>query len=180
MGLGNWEVARGFEGLRVVRRKSGEGEGRKRKRQKLRHDQDQDQVEIGDENQEDKWELEWDFKVPMKEETNKLQPIRNTLEAFHHSLSTIFSLSSSSTTSSEREQDDFEPGISLSNYREKSIVKKDRRYILIEHAELLGDLAAGSGGGGTAGAAKETGMGSTFSSTVHRLAQLVSQNSLLH
>lgn len=175
MGLGNWEASRGFEGLRVVRRKSGGGEGRKRKRQKLRHDQ----VEIGDENEEDKWELEWDLKVPMKEETNKLQPIRNTLEAFHHSLSTIFSLSSSSTTSSEREQDDFEPGISLSNYREKSIVEKDRRYILIEHAELLGDLAAGSRGGGTAGAAKETGMGSTFSSTVHRLAQLASQNSLL-
>ncbi|GAA5851161.1 hypothetical protein JCM5353_007374, partial [Sporobolomyces roseus] len=187
LGVGNWDAnSRGFQGLKIIKlgnNQSGEmdQEGRRqKKRRKITHGQQDEMRDIvpGEQEQE-KWGLEWDFKVKPQETTTtttKLQPIRNTIESFHHSLSTIYNLSSSSSSSSPAQDDDpFEQvGIRLSNYQNESIGHKDRRYILIEHGELLGDLASGASGGagGTASAAKETGMGSTFTSTLHRLAQL--------
>jgi len=179
--------------LKVVKVKNQSGEmdqeeqgRRQKKRRKFTHGQQDEMRDIVPGEQQERWGLEWDLKVKPQEATTtttKLQPIRNTIESFHHSLSTIYNLSSSSSSSSPAQDDDpFEQvGIRLSNYQNQSIVDKDRRYILIQHGELLGDLASGASGGagGTASAAKETGMGSTFTSTLHRLAQLVSTHTFI-
>ncbi|GAA5946333.1 hypothetical protein JCM3765_000200 [Sporobolomyces pararoseus] len=192
MGVPTWEESRGFQGLKVVkakRSKRGNSKGqtsaqRQRKRQRMMDDEedyrdeeqrDQDLSEAGEEESE--WKLEWNLSAALPPSSNKLAPIRNTLEAFHHSLTSIFDLSASTTRPPTAEQTDdfnFQPGISLSLQKEATkSTKYARRYIVIEHGELLGDLAGGAGGGGgLSGAAKETGIGMTFTSTIHRLAQL--------
>ncbi|GAA5991231.1 hypothetical protein JCM5350_005947, partial [Sporobolomyces pararoseus] len=192
MGVANWEESRGFEGLEVVKVKRSKrrnpnghtSEQRQRKRQRMMDDaedyrsdeqQNQDLSQAGEEESE--WKLQWNLAATLPPAPNKLAPIRNTLEAFHHSLTSIFDLASSTTRPQTDEQTndfDFQPGISLSLQKQTPKSSKYvRRYIVIEHVELLGDLAGGAGGGGgLSGAAKETGIGMTFTSAIHRLAQL--------
>ncbi|GAA5869029.1 hypothetical protein JCM16303_000340 [Sporobolomyces ruberrimus] len=194
MGVGNWEEARGFKGLRVVKTKRTKrantkdqaSEERQRKRQRMMDAEDTERLGGDDEaanleaeraEEEVKWELQWNLSAPLPPPLTKLAPIRNTVEAFHHSLKTIYDLSSATSRqdpAAPSDEFDFQPGISLSLHKVPSqATKQQRRYIVIEHGELLGDLAAGSGGGGgLSGAAKETGIGMTFTSTIHRLSQL--------
>ncbi|GAA6062628.1 hypothetical protein JCM10212_000290 [Sporobolomyces blumeae] len=127
-----------------------------------------------------RWTLEWNASDAAPASTTKLGPIRNTLEAFHACLDTIYDLSTSSVDHSQADasMDLFEPGIPLATTKPSSNAggsagKPSRRFIVIEHGELLGDLAGGSGGGGVSAAAKETGIGMTFTSTLYRLSQLV-------
>ncbi|GAA5933881.1 uncharacterized protein JCM15063_000499 [Sporobolomyces koalae] len=174
MGVGNWEDAREFAGLKVVESRNETDEGRMRKRRKMSHrttgSDSEDDLTSGSGDRTN-WKLKWDLSTPPPAPETTLAPIRNTVEAFHHSLTLIYHLS---TSDAEIATDDFDfqPGMALSMHPDPEKARQ-RRYIVIEHGELLADLAAGSGGGGAlSGAAKETGMGMTFSSTIHRLSQL--------
>ncbi|GAA5847190.1 hypothetical protein JCM3766R1_001828 [Sporobolomyces carnicolor] len=197
MAVQNWHSLIGFDGLRVVESPPSSStapkvghDARQRKRQRMMRDEqdfsrdDDDQqedreVDDDDEN-EVRWKLEWNVataKPPIVASSTKLAPVRNTVEAFHQSLTTIFDLSSATAVAakeSDDDQGDFEPGISLSmEKRSASRRRHKRRYIVVEHGELLGDLAVGSSAASSSsGAAKETGIGMTFTSTLHRLAQL--------
>ncbi|GAA6005157.1 hypothetical protein JCM11491_002597 [Sporobolomyces phaffii] len=192
MGVANWDEARGFKALKVVKSNRTKRaaaadratDERQRKRQRMMDDdQDyqedgiagEDDAEVGTE--EDQWALRWNLSAAVPPPSSKLAPIRNTLEAFHHSLRAIYEFSSASSKPPDNDSNDdfdFQPGISLSLHQKTAqSTSRARRYVVIEHGELLGDLASGAGGGGSlSGAAKETGIGMTFTSTLHRLSQL--------
>ncbi|GAA5880083.1 hypothetical protein JCM1840_000173 [Sporobolomyces johnsonii] len=177
-GIRNWDGS--MHGLTVVRtarkRRANGRAGGRRKRARIdadsqnqgEHGQDADGLDDEDDgdsvDEVEEWALEWDRDAANTSLFTKptLAPIRDTVESFHHSLSTIVSFSAPSSCPAP---DSLDPGIALS--RTKPAVS--RRFIVIAHGEMLGDLAGNAGGG--AGAAKETGMGMTFASTIHRLGQ---------
>lgn len=110
------------------------------------------------------WSLEWDrdrFRdyaaastaVP---EAQTLAPFRNSLDAFHDSLQSVFTFADEHRASPAPPD---QAGLPR------------RRFLVLEHGELLSELA---GAGKASGAARETGVGVTFASTVHRLGELVS------
>ncbi|GAA5948760.1 hypothetical protein JCM21900_005286 [Sporobolomyces salmonicolor] len=180
-GIRNWEGSmHGLRVARTARKRRASGRARARGRRKRARMEEEDSQDEGADVQDvdgldheydgdsvdevEEWTLEWDREAASTSLFTKptLAPIRDTVEAFHHSLSTIVSFSAPSSSPAS---DSLDPGIALS--RTKPAVS--RRFIVIAHGELLGDLAGSAGGG--AGAAKETGMGMTFASTIHRLGE---------
>lgn len=101
------------------------------------------------------WTLSWDMSQSEvgEEPARSVAPLRNSLDAFHEALRTIFAFADAHTSPIDKDR------------------LPRRRFIILEHGELLGELA---GAGKASGAARETGVGVTFASTIHRLAELVS------
>ncbi|GAA5839895.1 hypothetical protein JCM11251_001241 [Rhodosporidiobolus azoricus] len=163
--------------------------GKKRARLGLdRDEEDEDYHEEEDaveddtsspETEETEWILEWDRSATSEAENPPLQPLRNTVESFQHSLGVISSFSASSISTSsissatsapnplDPASDLLPPSPAEPNSRETA-----RRFIVLERGELLSELAGGAGAVG--GAARETGAGLTFASTMHRLGELTS------
>ncbi|BGP46493.1 hypothetical protein JCM10450v2_002338 [Rhodotorula kratochvilovae] len=173
-GVQAWDGS--MRGLRVVRsrkRRAGAAhEGRSAKRARTAREESAgwsaDEAggsEDGEgEHGDGEWTLEWDHSAPASvADKPTLAPLRNTVDAFHHSLRAIFALSTPAAPAVSSALDaaaDLAPG---------THAPPARRFIVIEHGELLGEL---TGGTGASGAARETGVGVTFASTMHRLAQL--------
>ncbi|BGP30512.1 hypothetical protein JCM10296v2_002267 [Rhodotorula toruloides] len=171
-GIKGWDGS--MEGIKVVKRrtakrKAGQAlDGRSAKRARREDSEDlyaepEEQAEEAsdqDEADETEWTLEWDVDGHAAADKPTLAPLRNTVDAFHHSLRTIYSASSPDNPSSTGSLAD---PASFDNLPR-------RRFILVEHGELLSEVAGGSGTGG--GAARETGVGLTFASTMHRLSEL--------
>lgn len=150
---------------------SGDTSGRKRKRARRgstasQSDSEQDGAEAPAETDTDPsgsaqgptaWTLAWrsDGETADQKPSAAIAPLRNSLDAFHDALRTIFT---------------FADGHSSDQADSSGLPR--RRYILLEHGELLSELA---GAGKASGAARETGVGVTFASTIHRLAELVSR-----
>ncbi|POY72452.1 hypothetical protein BMF94_4278 [Rhodotorula taiwanensis] len=99
------------------------------------------------------WTLSWDLSQSEvgEEPARSVAPLRNSLDAFHEALRTIFAFADAHTSPIDKDR------------------LPRRRFIILEHGELLGELA---GAGKASGAARETGVGVTFASTIHRLAEL--------
>jgi hypothetical protein len=134
------------KGLEVVRKE------RKRVQSHKRRRTDEASSEDDEQDNEGEWELEWDRSIPTMTLSGVQHDRRNeSIDSFRQGLSEIFSLG-----------DDDEP--------------KERRFIVIEHGELLGELASGAG---TAGAPKETGLGMTFASVMMYLDEALKVR-LLH
>ncbi|KAK4705046.1 origin recognition complex subunit 5, partial [Phenoliferia sp. Uapishka_3] len=114
--------------------------------------EDKSQNEGGDEDEVGaQWSLRWKRDtLPPKDPVG---PIRDTLDSFHLGLSTIFHLGT-------HQEEDFP---------ENSSSTAARRFLIVDHAEMLNQVAVAGNAGG---APKETGMGMTFASTIHRLAEL--------
>ncbi|GAA5887289.1 hypothetical protein JCM6882_002477 [Rhodosporidiobolus microsporus] len=186
-GVEAWDGA--MDGVRVVKREkkrkaTAAADGRRKKRARLVFDQDEDgefeeedgAAEEGEENgvDEPEWTLEWNrFSSSSRAgEKPTLAPLRNTVEAFHHSLASIlsFSTSSSSTSSAPPAPNPLDPASDLRPTSPSSSSRPARRFIVLERGELLSELAGGGGAAG--GAARETGVGLTFASTMHRLGEL--------
>lgn len=133
----------------------------------------------GDDDDEPRWTLEWDRDAPAAGGADKpalLAPLRNTLESFHHSLRALLALASPgglAPTLSSTASSSLDPAADLA----PTPGGPARRFIVIEHGELLGELAGGGGGAG--GAARESGGGVTFASALHRLAEIVRRSSLV-
>mgnify|MGYP001565391458 FL=1 len=172
----NWE--RRTDGLEVVRsgkrlrRQGGPAGQRKRAR---REDSDDDELvverpEEEEEEEEDEddregddeeWTLSWNRRTPLPKD--RIAPIRDTLEYFHAGLVVVSTLSTSN--------DDCGKENSLLRLVDSG-EPTTRRWLIFDHAEGLSDLAAAGNAGG---APKETGMGMTLSSSVHRIGELVSR-----
>lgn len=124
---------------------------------------------------EPRWVLEWDADAPARPaDKPSLAPLRNTVDAFHHSLRAIFAHSTSPPTLPSAASSALDPAADLAprdGTADVGPTAPRRRFVVIEHGELLGELAGGAGG--PSGAARETGVGVTFASTLHRLADLV-------
>lgn len=173
-GIKGWDGS--MDGIKVVKRrktkrKAGQAlEGRTAKRARREDsedlyaapDEDAGEAEDPDDGDEAEWTLEWDADARAAADKPTLAPLRNTVDAFHHSLRTIYSASSSG--------DSFTTDLLADPTSVDNLPR--RRFILVEHGELLSEVAGGSGTGG--GVARETGVGLTFASTMHRLAELVS------
>ncbi|GAA5865262.1 hypothetical protein JCM3774_004912 [Rhodotorula dairenensis] len=101
------------------------------------------------------WSLEWDpddaRNYVAAPEPQTLPPFRNSLDAFHDSLRAVFAFADEHSSP------------------EQAGIPPQRRFLVLEHGELLSELA---GAGKASGAARETGVGVTFASTVYRLAEL--------
>ncbi|GAA5921419.1 hypothetical protein JCM3775_003040 [Rhodotorula graminis] len=118
-----------------------------------------------------RWVLEWDDDAPVRPvDKPALAPLRNTVDAFHHSLRAIFALSPSPPVLPSAASSALDPAADLAPRDDHGPAAPARRFIVVEHGELLGELAGGTGG--ASGAARETGVGVTFASTLHRLADL--------
>lgn len=102
------------------------------------------------------WRLSWDRALPPRRD---FEPLRDTLEHFYYSLSRIFALGRDA---------DGDPATGLRTERLDN--ESATRWIVIDHAEMLSDLATS----GTAGAPKETGLGMTLLGSLLRLRELVS------
>ncbi|GAA5834925.1 hypothetical protein JCM9279_007148 [Rhodotorula babjevae] len=166
-----------LDGLQVVRvsssRRNGSGERpAKRARTSRRASSDSDgdgERAAGDD--EPRWVLEWDDDAPARPaDKPSLAPLRNTVDAFHHSLRAIFSHSASPPTLPSAASSALDPAADLAPRDNHGPTAPRRRFVVLEHGELLGELAGGAGG--ASGAARETGVGVTFASTLHRLAEI--------
>ncbi|BGO90022.1 hypothetical protein NBRC10512_002008 [Rhodotorula toruloides] len=171
-GIKGWDGS--MDGIKVVKRrktkrKAGQAlEGRTAKRARREDsedlyaapDEDAGEAEDPDDGDEAEWTLEWDADARAAADKPTLAPLRNTVDAIHHSLRTIYSASSSG--------DSFTTDLLADPTSVDNLPR--RRFILVEHGELLSEVAGGSGTGG--GVARETGVGLTFASTMHRLAEL--------
>ncbi|GAA5976599.1 hypothetical protein JCM11641_001352 [Rhodosporidiobolus odoratus] len=109
------------------------------------------------------WTLAWDRTVATESDKPSLAPLRNTVDSFHHSLQAILSHATGSSPPIPPES-----ALDAAATSPPS-AQPARRFIVIEHGELLSELAGGSV---ATGAARETGVGLTFASTMYRLAQL--------
>lgn len=173
-GITTWDGS--MDGVKVVRkerkrRAPAGAAGRRTKRARGEYVEDSDEenesVDSADEGGgEDEdgptgWDLEWDRSASSGAKPG-LAPLRNTVEAFQHSLATILSGSTPSSLYSS-----LDPGADLRPSRNSA----SRRFIILDHGELLSELAGS--GAAVGGAAKETGVGLTFASTMYRLSQLV-------
>ncbi|GAA6034864.1 hypothetical protein JCM8097_009338 [Rhodosporidiobolus ruineniae] len=178
-GIEAWDGS--MEGLKVVRRekkrKAVQGGAGRRAKRASRDDDDaygeedeEEEVEdaAADENGEQpEWVLQWDRSAASSSTKPSLAPLRNTVDAFHHSLTTIFAASApSSSPSFSSAASSLDPAADL---RRPPPNQPARRFIVLKHGELLSELA---GAGTASAAAKETGVGLTFASTMHRLGQL--------
>ncbi|BGP23211.1 hypothetical protein JCM10295v2_002105 [Rhodotorula toruloides] len=171
-GIKGWNGS--MNGIKVVKRrkskrKAGQTlEGRSAKRARREDSQDLyaetegqvQQVEDQDDADEVEWTLEWDADARAAGDKPTLAPLRNTVDSFHHSLRTIYSASSSVDPSSANSLTDPAPFDALLR----------RRFILVEHGELMSEFAGNLNTGG--GAAREAGVGLTFASTMHRMSEL--------
>lgn len=169
-GIKGWDGS--MEGLKVVKRRKAkrkaghalEGRSAKRARREDSEDMYPEREEPAEEEEDEadatEWTLEWDADAAAAADKPALAPLRNTVDAFRHSLRAIFS--SSSAANPSHLLDD------LASFD----AQPRRRFILVEHGELLSEVAGGAGAGGVA--ARETGVGLTFASTMHRLSELVS------
>ncbi|GJN87193.1 hypothetical protein Rhopal_000138-T1 [Rhodotorula paludigena] len=157
-------------GLTVVRakkRKHGGANGVTRASKRARtdgetHTDAADDLEGQQRDDEDEWSLEWDRAALSGADKPALTPLRNTVDAFHHSLRTIFAASAPSSAPRD-------PASALDAAVDLRPAQSQprRRFIIIERGELLSELA-----GSATGAAKETCVGVTFASTMHRLGQI--------
>lgn len=157
---------------------SNDGETRSRKRKRVRRgetqstatsdsdgdgtaDDDAEEDMAGETGPTARWSLEWDPEQAEDQSGSSTQatlaPFRNSLDAFHDSLRRIFTFADKHSSSASP---DAEAGL------------PQRRFIVLEHGELLSELAGAGKASGAA--ARETGVGVTFASTIHRLAELVS------
>lgn len=169
----NWERrTEGLEAVRERKRFRGKG-GVAGKRKKLRREEESDDDELvveqpeeeeddDDDEEEERWTLSWNRHTPLSKE--RIAPIRDTLEYLHEGLVVISTLGTSNDAGGEVLLGPFDSGEP----------RPERRWLIFDHAEGLSDLAAPGNAGG---APKETGMGMTFLSSVHRIAELVSWRS---
>jgi hypothetical protein len=177
-GIEAWDGS--MDGVKVVKKEKkrrapagSAGRRAKRARVDLVEDSDEDDMyEAPEEAQEEgseedtlEWELRWDRSSSSQADKTVLAPLRNTVEAFQHSLASILSHSASSALPPPSSA--LDPAADL---RAPSTTAA-RRFIVLDHGELLSELAGS--GGAVGGAAKETGVGLTFASTMYRLGQLV-------
>ncbi|BGP14333.1 hypothetical protein JCM10213_004461 [Rhodosporidiobolus nylandii] len=182
-GAGGWGERNGgveawdgsMDGVKVLRRQrkrrlpAGGGRKAKRPRMDWGTDSEEDDNAEGEERQdgqqeeenEPEWQLEWD-RSASSSSAKPLAPLRNTVESFQHSLRSIFAVSAPPAPSAAFALD---PGAGLS----APLTAPARRFIVLNHGELLSELA---GSGTATGAARETGVGLTFASTMYRLGQL--------
>lgn len=99
------------------------------------------------------WKLQWSISsLPPK---TVLEPVKDSLDAFHAGLGSLFALKSITEDTPDEEE---------------------RRFIVFEHGELLHEIASATGG--KAGAAKDTGLAMTFVSTLYKLEELVGRSRL--
>ncbi|GAA6055378.1 hypothetical protein JCM3770_001079 [Rhodotorula araucariae] len=176
-GVRAWDGS--LDPLRVVRARKRTAEPQRRartaKRQRTAREAsaewgatEQDLDADGDDARGDNgWTLEWDHAAtcPVPDKP-ALAPLRNTVDAFHHSLRAIFSFSAPASAAAAAAAAALDAAADLAPQRP---TPPARRFIVIEHGELLGELA---GGTGASGAARETGIGATFASTMYRLAEI--------
>ncbi|GAA6000442.1 hypothetical protein JCM10207_008013 [Rhodosporidiobolus poonsookiae] len=173
-GIATWDGS--MDGVKVVRRAkkrktAASHAGPRRKRARMdREDEDDLYADADEEGQDDEngegdseqeWTLEWD-RSSGRGDKPTLAPLRNTVDSFQHSLSAIFANSSASQPAPQLDFS-LDPAADFSQSAQPA-----RRFIVISHGELLSELA----GSGATGAARETGIGLTFASTIYRLGQL--------
>ncbi|KAI5481716.1 Origin recognition complex, subunit 5 [Pseudohyphozyma bogoriensis] len=143
----NWD---GRTNVKVVRKKSGAANGRGKKRARRDDDEDVDRAEDEEEEEvvvvEPAPTLQWSQTLPAKPQ---IAHVQSSPDHFIALLSTVFSLGSPPP--------------------EDSSWPSMRRFIVIDNAELLHDLAAP---GNVGGAPRETGLGMTLASVIYRLAEL--------
>ncbi|KAL8287044.1 hypothetical protein RQP46_004050 [Phenoliferia psychrophenolica] len=158
----NWDGRdEGVSVERVLKRSSRGGGGRPEKRARI--DEEVDVVPESEEEEEDEgegelgdeWTLNWRRDtLPPKDPVG---PIRDTLDQFHLGLATILKFG--------KDPDGSSTGSALFPDPAR------RRWLVVNHAELLNEVASA---GNVGGAPKETGLGMTFASTLYRLGQLSS------
>ncbi|KAM0754796.1 hypothetical protein T439DRAFT_321842 [Meredithblackwellia eburnea MCA 4105] len=107
-----------------------------------------------DDVEREMWALKWSRTTqPPKDPVG---PLHDSLDYFHLGLSKILNLGVQVESQTDKEDD-------------LLAIQRRQRWLLIDHGELLNDVAnAGNAGG----APKETGLGMTFASTIHRLGEL--------
>lgn len=185
-----WDEARGavsnwdgrVEGLHLVQPRPSKrkgiagrdkGKGKKRARTEeedaasiVQDSEEEQEVEQADEEnaEQPRWHLEWDRSLLPP--AGELGPVKDSVEAFHHSLRKILSLGADPSAEDQGYDDD-----DLFLRKEASSKKSKHRFIIFDHGEMLSDLAAP---GNVGGAPKETGTGMTFEATVRRIGSLVS------
>lgn len=153
------------EGLKVVKSRKrvrkvlkGKGKAKKVRREEDDYSEDEGVDAASEEEQsevEDEETTAWSLAWKRKENTAPRELVGQLRDSFEHlqgHLESIFALGT---------VDD-----------EDTPAKRQRRWIIFNHGEMLPDLAAP---GNLGGAPRETGMGMTFTSSIHRLSALVSE-----
>lgn len=125
----------------------------------VREEPEEEEVtEDVDEEEEEStsWSISWD---PSSEGATKnpVGPLRDTFDYLHQNLEIILSLGEEEVR------------------RRGQAPPRRRRWIIFEHGEMLAELAPP---GNIGGAPRETGMGMTFTSAIHRIGELVSTSLL--